>query len=258
MLEPKPWLPANALSDGTLAALCVESANAWAAKWFVDPRTITVARTAINNPTKLPSSAVSVGGPDHGVVISVDQVNAARLAASMLNLPASLKPNDADISLFRRLARACIRDLGDAMIRDLRLDVQSLGDNHPDQIDDAEKFSLAFASGGACVDIYLNRALAISARRIAAKGHRAGPSLGNRLAAADRQSVRIGALLGEARVPLPDLYALACGDVLVLDRGCEDALLLTVNDHPLNQATCTVRQSPNAYELCMTRIEGVG
>ena len=258
MLAARPWLPANALSDGALAALCVESANAWAARWLVDPRTLTATRTTITNPTKLLSSAVSVAAADHGVVVSTDQVNAIRLAASVLNLPASLKPNDTDIRLFRRLARTCVRDLGRALIRDLRLDVQALGDNHPDQIEDAEKFSLAFASGGPCVDIYLNRALAISARRIAAKGYRTGPRFGNRAAAADRQSVRVGAFLGEARVGLPDLYALACGDVLVLDRGCEDALPLTVNDRPLDQATCTVRQSPSAYELCMTRIEGVG
>jgi flagellar motor switch protein FliM len=64
-----------------------------------------------------------------------------------------------------------------------------------------------------------------------------------------RQDIEIGAMLGVGTVSLSELHSLACGDVLVLDRGPDDPVCLAINGSAQREARCTISQKGAGLEL---------
>ncbi len=251
-LPARPWLPANALADATVQAMVRDSAMNWAARWLIDPRDIIASTQKVSSPIKISDAFTCWTNATGALTLAVDQASAIKLAAQMIGAPAGGKPNAADLSLYHRLARDCCLNL----LSDLAALFGCDGDFREAKQHEANgdtKYTLAFAAGGPSFDLYVDRALMIYARQSSAKGARPPIPLGVLGEAIGRQHISVGAAAGGATIGLDDLYALACGDVIVLDKALDDDVRMTVNGHVAPSATAFIRRSETGLELRMTQ-----
>jgi hypothetical protein len=187
------------------------------------------------------------------VALTIDDASAARLAAQMIAAPAGGKLNAPDLALYRRLAQNCCLDLALAIATLFESDRNI--DLAPQLEVKAETKYTLYWAGGPSLDLYVDNALILGARRSAASGARSGPAFGVISEALGRQTIQVGAAIGAATIGLDELYGLGRGDVIVLDRPLEDGVFLTINDCVAQGATAVIQRAETGLELRVTGFE---
>ena len=177
-----------------------------------------------------------------GLLLVADAPSQLTLAGWMLDLPVSPKMNDVDRRFLRDLADACARDF-----LETAAGLFSVG-SAPRPIPPTRaqhtgvRFSLSVSSATKVLELHAPEHLALAARRgaLPAPAPRSAPA--SRRDALERQSVRVGAMVGAGRVGLSDLANLSRGDVLVLDRGPGEDTALTINGEARPGTACVLEQ----------------
>lgn len=253
----RPWLPKEALADGSLAGLASGAAESWAERWFADDRHVS-ARLQLGSSV---SSEIAAAAPrwqseDGAILLALDPLRESTLAGWMLGLSTTLsKPASADKQLFANLAGACAQDL-------LRLLAQAFAASPRSRPTDARRigadavrFTISVATASQVIDLWVDRSRAVRARKDMMSRAPEKPPPRPRDEATARQGVRVGAFIGRTRIGLSELCSLDRGDILVLDRGLDDGVDLTVDDEVKAGVRCELRQDGDLLKLCMARLE---
>lgn len=254
----RPWLPKEALADSTLAGLASTAAASWSQRWFAEARHVSV-RAQSGASSEVAAAAPRWQSEDGALLLALDPQRQSVLAGWMLGLPMALsKPASADQRLFASVAGACVQDL-------LRSLAQAFGASPRSQQTearrigtDALRFTFSVATASQVTDLFVDRACAVRARRAMVSKALAKPPPRPREEATARQAIRVGALIGRTRIGLSELCSLDRGDVLVLDRGLDDGVELTIDDEVKTGARCELRQDGDVLKLCVARLEGGG
>lgn len=233
----RPWLPKAALFDSTLADAVADRARAWARHWFVDERRVEV---------RLCPGAAFPGAPDGARAWVSDDVSLlldprAPLAFWMLDLtPGAHKANAADTKLLERLAASAARDLFER-VRGL-FGLEPPADAPQARRPAGEDLVFSFGLGAATNLLHLVVApgRAIGARKALLPTAPAPPRVHAIQNALAGQTIRVGAMVGLARLPLADIRSLSVGDVVVLDRGQDEALDLAIEGARVEGASCEI------------------
>lgn len=246
-LEAREWLPAGALTSAALSSLVHETVGAWAEHWIERPTRLTP--SAIDPVVPQASGSKLLGWTLYGNNVGVHMAPAAlfRLLALVLNCrlePAGLTPAD----------RRVLDDLELAMLSDLakRLDdVFGEKGTSPDrtpkpkspfETDGGVEFAFSDEAGHHLFSLGLPAPVLASARKsLVSEPAGSGRPLQPFSDALADEFVDVGAVIGRSTISLTDLSQLVAGDVLVLDRGVEEPIEITVNDseEPLGFASIT-------------------
>lgn len=256
MRQPaRPWLPKESLADATLARLASTAAEGWSQRWFADARPVS-ARAQFGASSEVAASASRWQSEDGALLLALDPQRESALAGWMLGLPTALaKPASADQRLFASLAGACAQDLLRSLAqvfaaspRSQQTDARRIGT-------DALRFTFSVATASQVLDLFVERSCAVRARKdIVGKAPSKAPPRPRNEATA-RQAVRVGAFIGRTRIGLSELCSLDRGDVLVLDRGQNDGVDLTINGEVKAGARCELRQDGDVLKLYVARLE---
>lgn len=252
-LPARTWLPANALADASVQTLVRDCAATWIKRWLPDPRDILASTHKLSPPTKIPSAFRCWTNQTRTLALAIDETSAAKLATQMIGAPAGGKLNAADLGLYRQLVESCLSDLMQALASLFACD-SAIHEAKHHEVGAQTKYVLSCVSGGPAFDIYVDNALIMEARRSAAKGGRPGVPLGAMGEAIGRQQIRLGAAIGAATIALSELYNLARGDVIVLDRPLDDGVFLTINNRVVADASALIQRSETGLELHMTQM----
>lgn len=226
MNSPRAFLPQGALEDGTLARALDEIVSSWAQHWFVENKPIETRQSYAPEMTQLALPALV--NTNRSLMIVIDDANAVALASALLGAPIGwpkLRNGDKGFAcdlaghalgeLLQRLARRCHQPRDHKMLQRPPATPWTL--------------RLSVARGTLGFDIYLSLDATILARR--------GPMAPARpLArhareeALSRQPLNLSVMLGRSRLRLAELSTIAAGDVLILDRGPDDAVDLAVGN----------------------------
>ena len=254
----RPWLPKEALADATLPRLASTAAESWSQRWFTDARHVSV-RAQSGASSEVAAAAPRWQTEDGTLLLALDPQRESALAGWMLGLPTALsKPSSADQRIFASLASVCIQDLlrslaqaFDASPRSQQTEARRIGA-------DALRFTFSVATASQVLDLFVDRSCATRARKQAMSKPPAKPPPWRREEATARQAIRVGAFIGRARIRLSELCSLDRGDVLVLDRGQDDGVELTIDNEVKAGARCELRQDGDVLKLCVTRLEAGG
>jgi flagellar motor switch/type III secretory pathway protein FliN len=255
MRAARPWLPANAARDETLAHAIEACAGAWARRWFARPKPISVKMSEVRDRAMLASDSFCWRHGEGGFTAALAPTAHAPIASTMLGLETGthkLTPDDHRI--LRELAQICTRDLA--------AEVASMFGLSGALDATAERqagagFRYALAMGGAT---QLFEVLVSEQRAVEARGRALPPPsvnrapLHTRAEALRRQSIRVGAMVGRGRVGLGELKRLSPGDVIVLDRGPDDLLDLAINGVAIGPP-CSILRDGSDLTLRIDHIE---
>lgn len=247
----RPWLPKEALFDATLEGIASGAAATWSQRWFSETRHVSV-RTQASASASLAGAAPCWQTEDRSLMLTLDPQREGALSGWMLGLPVNVtKPRNADRRLFADLAAAAAQDLLALLARAFcatspiyKTEAQRMGA-------DALRFSFSIAAASQVFDLVVDRSRAIEARRAAIAAPPAKPPPRPRAEGLARQRIRVGALIGRARIGLADLWSLDRGDILVLDRGQRDCLELTIDGEVLPGTQCDLLQDGEMLLLRM-------
>jgi hypothetical protein len=255
-LPATDWLPANAVTDGVVTALVSERCNHWVRRWLTEPRAIAATAQTISQPLKVPSTHRLFANSDRTLALGLDQTSSLKLAAAILRAPAGVKLNAMDTRLYHRLSDKALSDLGEDLAHLFACSGQLRKVDGYD-IDRVHNFSLNFAGLGPRLDVYADSALVLRARRSAARGSHPGAPLGDLSEAIGRQSVKVGAMIGAARLGLAELCGLGCGDVVVLDRRHDESVRLTIDGVLAEGAAARVERLQSSLTLRLIAAEPI-
>jgi flagellar motor switch/type III secretory pathway protein FliN len=223
--EARAWLPDETLRDGALARALAACIDTWVEHWLAEPRRVEVRASTASPPEAAPTFCCGA------LTLALDP--RAPLGLWMLGLGAGVgKTNPADDMLLKRLATVAAADLLDRLRPTFGLNAGIKEERRHPRIDDV---AFSFSLGGASnlIHLFVPSSLAVQARKALLPPQEPPLLPRPRAEALARQLVRVGAMLGEARISLVDVRSLAIGDVVVLDRGGADALALTVDGSPI-------------------------
>lgn len=251
-LATRAWLPAAALADGALATALNERACVWAARWFVDA----------NAPKVTPNSAIVSTAKDAlwlasgGLFLAIDPQKLVSLGRALMRVENSLqKLTPADLQLFRDLGADCFEDFLRCAAEAFLLTPRNALAESPDANFQGLRFLISVA--GIAFDLDADEATAITARRAMVREEPARRNLHPREQAIRAQSVKVGAMIGTSQIKLAEYYTLEVGDVIVLDRGADDEVLLTVDGVTSTSLTGTVFSEDADLKVRITQLEGV-
>lgn len=248
MSEAIAWLPKGALFDKILVAKILSAANRWAGRWFdpAHPANVRAHEGAFDFSTSGGASYKRLA--PGGAAVALTRAGSIKLACALISVePKWSKISDADASFLGRIAETCAEDL----LREIAdifppsASVETRTNLEPD----GDAICFAVNTGAIGLFVYVPRGLAAAARRAAAAPPRAPRPLASRGEAIGRQSVAIGAMLGTGKIRLAELASMRAGDVLVLDRGCDERLDLTIDGELKAAASCELHQEQGAFCL---------
>ncbi|MBC7768233.1 MAG: FliM/FliN family flagellar motor switch protein [Phycisphaerales bacterium] len=252
----EPWAPAGALFDDTLAGLVGARARAWAARWFGAGKTIDIRVCDGARCAGPPSGATTWESLEPGLVLALDPRAHTPIACWMLGLDTGTRVlKEAEQKLFQDLActtaQDFIRDV--AGVFSLGPDTRERGAYRHGRDDIALNVSIGAASN--VLNLYALRPRAIKARldAIGPRSPRAAPK--HRDDAIRRQPIRVGAMIGRGRMALSELCSLTVGDVIMLDRGHNDGMALTVDGQTKPDTICELRQDGSQLTLRLAQTE---
>jgi hypothetical protein len=226
------------------------AANRWAARWLNATADVSVRMHEGAGDFSTSGGAfyrrLAPGGP----IAALTRAGSIKLGCALIGVePKWSKMSDADATFLGAIADACaddlLREIAGAFppIADAPQDARSSSEP------DSDAICFAVSAGAAGVFVYASRALAASARRAAAPPARAPRPLAKRDQAIGRQSVTVGAMLGTGKIRLAELASLRAGDVLVLDRACDERLELTIDGELKPAASCELHQEQGGFCL---------
>ncbi len=252
ILASQPWLPATALCDGVLASALRERANAWATRWFADAPTPTITpRPALSNKANTYWRASA----EPGLYGSMDAQALHNLGHTLIHVGNSLqKPTPADHKLLCDLGAACFEDFLREAAQVFLLPPHIVSGDRP--ADDTRQLHFSICAASIALDLHVNEATATLARKALVERAPPQPALRPREQAIRAQRVTIGAMIGISQLKLAEFYALEAGDVLVLDRGADDEVALTVEGAPFTSQAGIIFREDADLKLRVTLIEG--
>ena len=256
----RPWLPANAVRDTTLSNLVAERARAWAARWFTEPKTVSVRMSEGGSRVLIPADAACwEASGDGDFLLSAGEPARMTIAGWMLGVTTGTqKFSSADRRLFCDLASAAALDLLRTLAHAFQLEAKIRSANAARPSGQGFRFTFSIGSATHLLELQVAEHLAVAARRAAVPASPSSSALGERSDAIARQRVRVGAMIGGARIRLSELSALARGDVLVLDRGSADTVDITINGQAKGGADYHLVQDGAALTLRHTRLKSSG
>lgn len=255
MTQPaRPWLPKEALADATLSGLASRAAASWSQRWFAEARHVSV-RAQIGALSEVAAAAPRWQSEDGALLLALDPQRESALAGWMLGLPTALaKPASADQRLFADLASACAQDLLRSLAQAFAASPRSQQTEARRIGTDALRFTFSVATASQVVDLFVDRSCAVRARKAEMSKAPAKPAPRPRAEATARQSLRVGAFIGRTRIGLSELCSLDRGDVLVLDRGQDDGVEITIDGEVKAGVRCELRQHGDALKLCVVHM----
>jgi flagellar motor switch/type III secretory pathway protein FliN len=256
MASARPWLPANAVRDDALSKALATPAELWAMRWFAAPRAVNVRMTEVKARLGLSGDCACWTDAKGSLLLAMGPTAHVPIASAMLGLQTGAhKLTTQDHALLRKLAARCARDF----LLTAATVFGSGGESEPTQMREANtgfRFALSLGSASQVLELYVGEHVAVAARRRALGGPEApARPLSSREEAVGRQPIRVGAMVGVGKLGLGDLRTLACGDVLVLDRGPRDPLALAVNGVAHPDALCTIVEDNGALHMRMNTSE---
>lgn len=253
-LAARAWLPATALSDGVLAAALSERAYSWAMRWFADAKLSDLEIAPRAAATCTAKSALWFASVDAGLNGSIDPQALHNLGRKLMRVETGLqKPTAADQQLFRDLGAACFEDFLRGAAQLLLLTPRIVAADIPPT--EARRLRFSACVAGVAFDLYVDDAVAALARKALVGESGEQPALGARAQAIRAQSVKVGAMIGTSQVRLADFYALEAGDVVVLDRGADDEVSLTVDGVTSSSLAGIIHKEESNLRLRITKLE---
>lgn len=252
-----PWLPRSALFDGTLSQRLVDRTDTWAARWLSAPMIASVRMSASAPDMRVSSEATCWEASSSGPFLVIDASGQIEIACAMLGIePAWSKITAADRDFLSALAAPCLEDFLGSAAEGLISQpiIRKMATKAFPATGGLLRFKVALSAAAPALDLYVQKANAIDARKAMIYSPRPPRALGRREDAIREENVQVGALLGIGKVALSELYSLAAGDVLVLDRACDDPLNLTVNGEARAGARCRLEQDDAALKLRVTAL----
>lgn len=255
MTQPaRPWLPKEALADATLARLASGAAESWSKRWFAETRHVSV-RAHTSASSEVAAAAPRWQSEDGALLLALDPQRESALAGWMLGLPSALsKPASADQRLFASLAGACAQDLLRSLAQAFNASPRSQQTEARRGGADALRFTFSVAAASQVIDLFVDRSCATRTRKQTLNRPPAKPPPRPREEATARQTIRVGALIGRTRIGLSELCSLDRGDVLVLDRGQDDGVEITIAGEVKASVRCELRQHGDALKLCVVHM----
>ena len=251
-LEARAWLPAAAIADGTLAAALGQGARAWATRWFVEGRApkITPCPTAVSAPKDTFWLA------NAGLFLAIDPQKLGNLGRALMRVENGLqKLTPADLQLFRDLGANCFEDFLHCASEAFFLAPRDALAESPDAHFQGLRFSISIA--GIAFELYVDGATAIATRKAMLPEAPARRDLFPREQAIRAQSVKLGAMIGTSKIKLAEYYALEVGDVVVLDRGVDDEVSLTVDGVTSTSLAGAIFSEDADLKVRITQLEGI-
>ena len=226
-IEPKAWLPSDALARDRLEPIVNRVLSEWSEHWFARAR----ASAAPAFQDDWPRANTEAGWRSCLPVASILCTPSAQglIAGAMLgvNVPQGmLQPSDRDI--VEQLATTSLDDL---LRRVSRLATGTSGSEIDERSIDVEDCSWWDVSLGARKGVFKLAILASAMIEIAKRDlpRATTPALGRLADGLKNQRIEIAADLGRCRVSLAELQEMSVGDVLVLDSSSAEPLDLTIN-----------------------------
>lgn len=247
------WLPPLALLDGALADRLTASVRSWESKWF--------------SHGKLASFRVGMGGSTQtahivrasecgGVLLSCGDDDLLALACLLLRLPrAPAKFKKEDLRLLRRVALECLDNLfagGCEVAGNCVPGEREQAVFEQAELDVALSATLRVNGLARPIALHLSQDAAVRGRKALIGQPREPKPLQPRSAALDRQQITVSARVGWGEVGLAELHALEPNDVILLDIGPGEDLVLHVNGRPVCDPSLEIFQS-GASLLLRTR-----
>jgi flagellar motor switch/type III secretory pathway protein FliN len=253
-IAPRAWLPANALRDNALVHALSAFSERWAGRWFAAPKPTNVRMHDVAERAGIAAGCECWIHPDAGMMLALGPSAHLPLAGAMLGIDTvTQKLTAEDHAVLRRLAKACASDYLHGAAAALGFQAAST----PSSSREAPaglRFALSLGAATQVIELHFDHRAALAARRnILAEAPTPSPPLASRNEAIGRQPIDVGAMIGTGRLGLGELRTLACGDVLVLDRGPGDAMAIAVNGIAHPEAPCSIVEERGA--LCM-RLNG--
>ena len=253
------WLPPGALSDGVLCLRLAEQCVAWSRKWFGSAEGTSIRLARDHEPAVLSVGADCWATSCRKLVLVVEKQQLLRIGLAMLGLKnAGMRIKSPDHTLLRGLASACIDDLMSIVSNVLGVRTKS------SRVESAEAdrqghgcmtYRIACGSAGGHVELFVRRDSAVWARQaLVTSPARQLPPIGSRFDAIQRQAVRVGVHVGTGSIGLSEIPALACGDVLVLDRNVSDSFGLAIDGIADPDAECDIERGGSVMTLRIARI----
>ncbi len=236
--EAQPWFPTGAMAGAWARARLQPVLDAWSAHWFA-ARTFQVGRLSERSG---PTGADDGSRGGRSCAVRCLPAAALRLAESALDLRHDSEFTNRDHRLLEQIAEVLIDDLRVRLEHEFGEDSASSGGGWLEA-------SVAEGAGPDALLLALpTQALARAFRKAA--GPPANPSALPRLRASLADlSVTIEATVGNLAVSMPDLAALAPGDVLVFSTRVDDPIEVSLVGSP--QAFARARFADQDGELAL-------
>ena len=256
----KSWLPKGALEDQTLTKALEETVSKWAQTWF--PRGQSELITAyIGKSEEMTQHGLGMGwrsGVSHELFLTMSNSGRRQIAGKLLDTDVSKhRLTLPDIEVIGKLTSPVINDLitrlGSYLDFPANPQIISAVAFANEVAGGFEQFTITLNRSMSVVTFYVRRDVAFAARRRLALPLRAPPPLSPKLAAIERVDVAIGARIGIAELNYADLSNLGIGDILVLDRGVEEDLEITINQEICWNTKCEIREDNGTTNLRLTQ-----
>lgn len=250
----RAWLPANAVRDNALAGALTAHAERWGARWFSAPKPTAVRMNEVKARTGIAGDCVCWKHPTAEVLLSMGPSAHVPIAAAMLGIDLGAHKLTAhDHALLRRLATPCAEDYMRGAAHAFGMESGAVTTTSR-EAQPGFRFALSLGAASQVLELHIDGRAAVVARHAIIDP--APPSrrpLASRKDAVGRQPIRLGAMIGTGKLDLGELRELACGDVLVLDKGPGDAMALAIDGFARFDAPCSLIEDNGA--LCM-RLNG--
>ncbi len=252
----RPWLPANAVRDERLAAALAVHGRNWVRCWFGAERAVNVRMNEVKSRSALANDTRCWSDRQGGLLLCMAPGAHTPIAMGLLGLETGAhRIGASDHAVLRDLAAQAAADFL-ASASDL-LSVEGVMEAPAKEVHTGFRFALGLGAASQVLELFVEEARATAARKRLA-GAQANARLKPPRPRADavaRQEIRVSAMIGAGKLGLGELRTLARGDILLLDRGPDDAVDLAVNGAV--RARALARLVKQSEELRM-RIEPSG
>lgn len=252
MPAARAWLPGAALADGVLTAALNERTRAWAARWFISGKPPKIAPC----PTAISAAKDVLWLANEVLFLAIDPQTLGNLGRALMRVESSLqKLTPSDLQLFRDLGADCFEDFLRHAAEAFLAPPQDALAGGPDA--NFKGLSFSISTAGIAFELHVDETTAIAARKAMLRQAPAYRDLFPRDQAIRAQNVKVGAMLGTGQIRLAEYYTLEVGDVLVLDRGADDEVSLTVNGVTSTALAGTIFSEDADLKMRITQLEGI-
>ncbi|MEM9584753.1 MAG: FliM/FliN family flagellar motor C-terminal domain-containing protein [Pseudomonadota bacterium] len=248
-MRSKPWLPEAALLDGKLEKSLHSLLMNWSGGWFHKSSDMTVLLSFALNNRETSKSSLFWKTPKGQISFLISEEGRRALFDCMVGpLPPPKKMNAQDNALVDYIIIEAVENLKPQLFQlfgcrenfekeDPRRGLEELPSN-------AEcVFSILLGQKTPLLHVFVDRALVVAARRSMTSNPEPVQFLNKIDEGLDAQHVAVGARLGGAVLEVRDFMGLAVGDVVVLDRGIEEAVPVTADGHDAGSLSCEIVQT---------------